>query len=105
MYSRYGQEQSAVNNRLTITAGLRADIPSLPDHPSQNDTLTAAFAAAGLPGVRTDVVAKTRVLFSPRLGFNYDPTGDQRNQIRGSIGVYTGPPPYILLGNAYPHPG
>src|SRR6266478_5646852 len=105
MYSLYGQDQWAVNNRLTITAGLRADIPSLPDHPSQNDTLTAAFAAAGLPGVRTDVVAKTRVLLSPRFGFNYDPTGDQRNQIRGNVGIYTGPPPYIMLGNAYANTG
>ena len=105
MYSLYAQDQWAVNNRLTITAGLRGDIPSLPDHPSQNDTLTAALTAAGLPGVRTDVVPKTRVLLSPRLGFNYDPTGDQKNQIRGSIGVYTGPPPYILLGNAYANTG
>jgi len=105
MYSLYGQDQWAVNNRLTITAGLRADIPTLPDHASQNDTLTAALAAAGLPGVRTDVVPKTRVLLSPRLGFNYDPTGDQRNQIRGTLGIFTGPPPYILLGNAYANTG
>ncbi len=105
MYSFYAQDQWAVNNRLTVTGGLRADIPSLPDHPSQNDTLTAAFSAAGLPGVRTDVVAKTRVLFSPRLGFNYDPSGDQRSQIRGNIGIYTGPPPYIMLGNAYANTG
>ena len=105
VYSLYGQDQWAVNNRLTITAGLRADIPTLPDHASQNDTLTAALAAAGLPGVRTDVVPKTRVLLSPRFGFNYDPTGDQRNQIRGTLGIFTGPPPYILLGNAYANTG
>jgi hypothetical protein len=105
VYSLYGQDQWAVNNRLTITAGLRADIPTLPDHASQNDTLTAALAAAGLPGVRTDVVPKTRVLLSPRFGFNYDPTGDQKNQVRGTLGIFTGPPPYILLGNAYANTG
>jgi len=105
VYSLYGQDQWSVNDRLTITAGLRADIPTLPDRPPQNDTLTAALAAAGLPGVRTDVVPKTRVLLSPRLGFNYDPTGDQRNQIRGTLGIFTGPPPYILLGNAYANTG
>ncbi len=105
VYSLYGQDQWRVNDRFTVTGGVRADIPTLPDHPTQNDTLTNALAAAGLPGIRTDVVPKTRVLLSPRLGFNFDPTGDQRNQIRGSIGVYTGPPPYILLGNAYANTG
>ena len=105
VYSLYGQDQWRVTDRFTVTGGVRADIPTLPDHPSQNDTLTNALAAAGLPGIRTDVVPKTRVLLSPRLGFNFDPTGDQKNQIRGSIGVYTGPPPYILLGNAYANTG
>src|SRR5438105_1175702 len=105
VYSVYGQDQWRVNDRFTGTAGVRADIPSLPDHPSQNDTLTNALAAAGLPGIRTDVVPKTRVLLSPRVGFNFDATGDQRNQFRGSLGVFTGPPPYILLGNAYANTG
>ncbi len=105
VFSFYGQDQWAVSDRLTVTAGLRADIPSLLDTPPQNDTLTNALTAAGLPGVRTDAIPKTRALFSPRIGFNYDPTGDQRNQIRGSVGVYTGPPPYILLGNAYANTG
>ncbi len=105
VYSLYGQDQWRVSDRFTVTAGVRADIPSLPDHPSRNDTLTNALAAAGLPGIRTDIVPKTRVLLSPRVGFNFDPTGDQRNQVRGSLGIYTGPPPYILLGNAYANTG
>ncbi|MDP3971643.1 MAG: TonB-dependent receptor, partial [Candidatus Nanopelagicales bacterium] len=103
--SLYAQDQWAVTDRLTITAGLRADVPSFLDSPSQNDTLTLALAAAGLPGVRTDATPKSRILFSPRIGFNFDPTGDRQNQIRGSIGIYTGPPPYILLGNAYANTG
>jgi hypothetical protein len=105
VFSLYGQDQWAVNDRFTVTAGLRADIPHFMDRPSQNDDMTAALAAVGLPGVRTDFKPKTRPLFSPRLGFNYDPTGELRNQVRGSIGIYTGPPPYILLGNAYANTG
>jgi hypothetical protein len=105
VYSLYAQDQWAVTNRLTVTAGLRADIPKMLDTPSQNDTLTNALAAAGLPGVRTDATPKSRVLFSPRVGVNFDATGDQRNQIRGSVGIYTGPPPYILLGNAFANTG
>lgn len=103
--SIYGQDQWSVTDRLTLTAGLRGDIPRLLDTPGQNDTLTNALAAAGLPGVRTDATPKTRVLLSPRIGVNYDATGDQRNQIRGTVGIFTGPPPYIQLINAYQNTG
>ncbi|HEY0671511.1 MAG TPA: carboxypeptidase regulatory-like domain-containing protein [Longimicrobiales bacterium] len=108
MGSLYAQDQWSLTDRFTLTAGLRADIPRMLDAPPQNDTLTAAFdtiTRAGAPTIRTDGTPKTRVLFSPRLGFNWDPTGDQQNQVRGGIGIYTGPPPYILLGNAYANTG
>ncbi|MGH7520726.1 MAG: TonB-dependent receptor domain-containing protein, partial [Gemmatimonadales bacterium] len=73
VFSLYGQDQWAVNDRLTITAGLRADIPSLPDKPTENDTLRVKVDSAsrdpisGLPRltVNTSTVAKTAVLLSP----------------------------------------
>ena len=112
VYSLYAQDQWAVTNRLTITAGLRADVPSLPDSPPENDTLrvkmdsaVCAKATCGAFSVNTSATPQTHVLFSPRIGFNYNAGGSSRNQIRGSIGVYTGPPPYILLGNAYANTG
>jgi hypothetical protein len=105
MYSLYAQDQWRANERLTLTLGLRADIPQMLDKPLQNDTVTAAFEAAGLSGVRTDATPKTRVLWSPRVGVNFDPTGDRSTQIRGSLGIYTGPPPYIMLLNAYQNTG
>ncbi len=105
VYSLYAQDQWSVTDRLTLTAGLRGDIPKLLDTPSQNDSLTVALAAVGLPGVRTDATPKTRVLLSPRVGVNYDISGDQRNQIRGTVGIFTGPPPYIQLINGYQNTG
>jgi hypothetical protein len=104
MFSLYAQDQWAVTDRLTVSGGLRADIPRLLDKPPQNNTIFSLLQAAG-SDIRTDAVPRTSVLWSPRLGFNYDPTGDQRNQIRGGVGVFTGPPPYILLGNAYANTG
>ncbi len=107
VFSLYGQDQWAVNDRLTITAGLRADIPSLPDTPSQNDTLRVKLdsASGGQFTVNTSTKPGSSVMLSPRIGFNYNPGGQSRNQIRGNVGVFTGPPPYILLGNAYANTG
>jgi len=107
VFSLYGQDSWAVNDRLTITAGLRADIPSLPDTPPENDTLAVKMdsATGGLFTVHTSDKPASSVLFSPRIGFNYNLGGQSRNQIRGSVGVFTGPPPYILLGNAYANTG
>jgi hypothetical protein len=91
---------------LTVTAGLRADIPRCSTSRRRTTRGTALFAAVpDAPVIRTDFTPKTRVLWSPRIGFNYDLTGDQTNQVRGSVGIYTGPPPYILLGNAYANTG
>ena len=39
--------------------------------------------------------------FSPRLGFNWDVTGDGKNQVRGGIGVFTGRTPYVWLSNQF----
>jgi hypothetical protein len=107
MLSLYAQDQWSINDRLTLTYGLRADIPSLLDKPSLNDTLRVKLdsASAGSFTVFTNATPKTRVLWSPRVGFNFDPAGDQTTQIRGGIGVFTGPPPFILLGNAYANTG
>jgi len=105
MYSLYAQDQWTVNDRLTLTYGLRADIPRFLDRPLLNQRLLDSLAVNRHEPIRTDGVPKTQVLWSPRFGFNYDPTGDQRNQVRGNIGIFTGPPPYILLGNAFANTG
>jgi len=104
-YSVYAQDRWNVSNKLTVTYGVRADVPQYLDTPVQNDRIAAAFTAAGLPALNTSAKPKTRVYWSPRLGFNWDPTGDNKNQVRGTIGVFTGPTPQILIGNAYANTG
>jgi outer membrane receptor protein involved in Fe transport len=104
-YSVYAQDRWSPTNKLSLTFGLRADVPQYLDDPVQNDQIAAAFTAAGLPAVNTSAKPKSRVYWSPRVGFNWDPTGDNKNQFRGVVGVFTSPTPGILIGNAYANTG
>ncbi len=45
-----------------------------------------------------------KVLFSPRLGFNWDVKGDKTVQIRGGSGLFTGRFPFVWLGNHIGNP-
>jgi hypothetical protein len=42
---------------------------------------------------------------SPRVGFNWDVTGDQKNQLRGGAGVFAGRPAYVWLSNSFQNSG
>jgi outer membrane receptor protein involved in Fe transport len=98
--SLYAQDMWNVTNNFSVTGGVRLDVPTFLDSPKQNDLITAQA-----PDIRTDWKPKTQLLWSPRLGFNWDVGGTQTTQIRGNIGVFTGQVPYILVGNAYANTG
>ncbi len=103
MSSVYAQDQWQHNN-LTVTAGVRADIPAIEGKPSENPLIATLFSLAQ-KDVHTSWSPKTRAYFSPRVGVNWDITGNQTNQIRGNFGVFTGPPPFILVANALQNTG
>ena len=54
---------------------------------------------------RTDVKPNTAALFSPRVGFNWNRNGEGRTQLRGNVGIFTAPVPYIMVGNAFGNTG
>ena len=95
----YAQDQWAVTTRLAVTAGMRFDFSSSLDDIPYNAPIDSAY------GRRTDDIPKRSLQFSPRVGFNWDATGDRRNQVRGGIGLFVGTPPYIWLENAYVNSG
>jgi hypothetical protein len=96
----YAQDRWALTTRLTLTAGLRFDVPFLLDA-----TRTNAGARASSLRIDTGRLPSGNALWSPRLGVNYDLRGDGSAFVRGGIGLFSGPPPYRWLGNAYRETG
>ena len=95
----YGGDQWRLRDNLTVTYGVRVDMPIFPDQPANNPRVEAGY------GRRTDEVPES-MTFSPRAGFNYDlSSGDTRQQVRGGFGLFGGRTPYVWLSNQYTNTG
>jgi outer membrane receptor for ferrienterochelin and colicin len=98
----YVQDEWAARPNLTITAGLRADVPFF-DETGLYNAAVAAMTFKDENGkelkVNTTSMPPARPLWSPRLGFNWDVMGDKTLQVRGGSGVFTGRPPFVWIGN------
>jgi hypothetical protein len=90
----YAQDQWAVSPRLTLTGGLRADIAMFLTEIAYNAAVDSAY------GRKTDAIPHTTVQWSPRVGFNWDITGNAVNQLRGGVGLFVGTPPGVWLENS-----
>jgi len=84
-----------VSPRLSLTFGVRSDIPLLSAHPPYVRAIDSTFH------IRTDQVPTKQVEWSPRVGFNLDLTkggGDgSPTQLRGGAGLFAGTPPLFWL--------
>jgi hypothetical protein len=98
-YGFFIQDQWKIRPTMNLTAGLRMDIPTFQDKPPLNPAIVTEFNR------RTDEVPSGKISWQPRLGFNWDVNGDERNQIRAGAGVFTGPPAYVWLSNAFGNSG
>lgn len=97
-YSLYGQDEISVNNKFKLTLGLRLDLPTYPDVDEiKTHPLVAALTFANGEKVNTGALPKQKLMWSPRLGFNYDIYGDRSLQIRGGTGIFTGKIPFVWI--------
>ena len=123
----YVQDKWAINDRMTLTYGLRADRPlffDTEDKIRENiarkggllDPANGIFDGSYAPGVTYydenneavqfdhAVLPSNKILWSPRVGFNWDVNGDRSFQLRGGSGIFTGRFPFVWLGNQVANP-
>jgi hypothetical protein len=98
MFAYYLQDVWQTTDKLALTFGVRWDQPHFDQTPPSNPSVLADYG-------RNTATVPSKGQFSPRLAFNWDVTGDQRNQLRGGIGYFTGPPPFVYLSNAFGNSG
>jgi hypothetical protein len=98
----YAQDEWRATDRLTVTAGVRVDIPRWKETGLENVNvpgMTFRDETGADVHYSTSALPDPKPHFSPRLGFNFDVNGDRSTQIRGGTGVFTGRPAYVWISN------
>jgi len=110
----YAQDDWSVADNFKLTIGLRADKPLY----FNTDELIQKYIDTDNGGAgrnydinyfdpetgEVDKLVSTKLpsdklLWSPRLGFNWDIKNDATSQLRGGSGIFTGRIPFVWLGN------
>jgi hypothetical protein len=104
----YAQDEFLAADNFNLTYGLRVDLPmylnDVVDNPFSRG-LTALDENGDAETVDQSNLPDTKFLFSPRIGFNWDLSGDRSTQLRGGTGVFTGRVPFVWVGNNISNPG
>ena len=98
----YAQDEWRLKSNLSMTAGIRFDVPVFGNTAFDNPNVNAlTFRDAGGGAVRYDTgkLPDAKILWSPRVGFNWDVSGNQTTQVRGGTGIFTGKPAYVWISN------
>ncbi len=103
-FALYAQDKWNLSNDLSITYGLRIDIPVFLNKPSENTTFNSSSYASEF-GIQTGEVPSPKLMFSPRLGFRWYANDDHSTLVRGGVGLFTGRVPFVWMSNVYGNTG
>jgi hypothetical protein len=104
----YAQDEFVVSENFNLKFGLRVDFPMYFTEPVDNPFsrgLTLLDENRNPETVDQSKLPDATPLFSPRIGFNWDITGDRSTQLRGGTGIFTGRVPFVWIGNVISNPG
>lgn len=98
----YLQDEWRPLTNVTVTAGVRVDVSSFENTAYPNPAANALTFRdeTGAPiSYDTGEMPSTKLLWSPRVGVNWDVFGDQSTQLRGGGGLFSGRPAYVWISN------
>ena len=98
----YIQDEWRPRSNVTVTGGLRVDVPRFGDTAFNNpaaNALTFRDADGSSVHYNTGALPETTAYWSPRVGMNWDVNGNQKTQVRGGSGLFSGKPPYVWISN------
>jgi hypothetical protein len=113
----YAQDEFNISKRLTLTLGVRADLPMFLTQPGEDReynnkhkaTVAAAWVGTDIADAINDATVgkmpTPKVLLAPRFGFNWDVLGNQNLKLRGGAGIFTSRLPFVWAGSAYTNNG
>ncbi|WP_026935419.1 TonB-dependent receptor [Christiangramia echinicola] len=118
----YAQDKWKITDDFTFTYGLRVDKPLYFDTKDKIQENIDRLAGGTFPNgdyqpeityfnedgdpvkLNSLELPNNDLLWSPRLGFNWDTFGDNKLQIRGGTGIFTGRLPFVWIGNQVANP-
>jgi len=92
-HTLYLQDRWDVNDKLTLTYGLRADVYSQQKTPNENPNFIARN------GFSNQTSLNHKTIIQPRLSFTYDI--DDKTLVRGGVGKFGGGDPLVWVSNSY----
>lgn len=109
----YVQDEWNITDNFKLIYGLRADKPLYFNTAENIQKFIDTDNSEGyLPGINyydpkdgstvnlnSTVLPGNALLWSPRVGFNWDTNGEKTTQLRGGTGIFTGRLPFVWIGN------
>lgn len=96
--SLFAQDKYRVTPTFTLVYGIRFDYTSYQNKFTDNPNFDALAFKNGA-SYNVGSAPSSFLVVSPRVGFNWDITGDRSWQLRGGAGIFEGAPPFVWIEN------